>query len=78
MLPLDGQRDGVAAAQAQSGDSSMHVAPLQFVKQCRQDPRAGRADRMPDGHGAAIYIYFRRIEMQLARHGDCGGGKRLV
>src|SRR5580700_894621 len=77
-LPLDGERDGVAASEAQRGDSAMRVAALQFVQQRREDARAGSADRMADSHGAAVYVYFRGIEMQLARHGNRGGGKRFV
>src|SRR5579863_5242896 len=77
-LALDGERDGVAAAETQRGDSAMHVAALHFVQQRRQDTRAGSADGMPDGHGAAIHVYFRGIEMQFAGHGNCGCGKCFV
>ena len=45
---LDGQRHGVAAAQAQRGDAAMHVAALHFVQQRRQNARARCADRVSD------------------------------
>src|SRR5579864_2955036 len=77
ILPLNRERDGVAAAEAQRGDAAMHVAPLHFVQQSRQNPRAGSADGMPNGHGPAVHIYFRQVEVQLARHGERGRGKRF-
>ena len=30
-LALDGQRESIAAAEAQRGDSAMHITPLHFI-----------------------------------------------
>src|SRR5216684_8643673 len=77
-LSLDGQRNSIAAAQAQRRNSSMYVPPLHFVKQRRQNPRTRGADGMSDRNRAAVYIHFCWIEAQLARHGDCCHGKSFV
>ena len=37
---LDGERDGVAAAEAESRDSALQITTLQFVEQRYQDARA--------------------------------------
>src|SRR6202020_1982830 len=56
-LPLDGERHGVAAAEAQRRYSALQVAALQFVEQRYQYARARRANGMAQRDGAAIYIH---------------------
>src|SRR5258708_29495100 len=65
-LSLDRQRNSIAAAQAQRRDSSMHVPPLHFVKQRRQNPRARGADGMSDRDGATAFIPFCLLEAHVA------------
>ena len=58
--PFDGERDAVAAAEAERRDAALQVAPLQRVEQRRQHARAARADRVAERDGAAVDVDLRR------------------
>src|SRR5580704_8408536 len=75
---LDGEGYGVAAAEAEGGDPALQVAPLQFVEERHQDAGTGRADGMAEGYRAAIYVYFFRIEFELAGHRDGGYSEGFI
>src|SRR5277367_1447922 len=75
---FDGKRDGIASAEAEGGDAALEIAALQFVEQRDQDAGAGCADGMAEGDGAAIDVYFFRIELQHAGYGDGCYGERFV
>src|SRR5438309_9613369 len=72
------QGDGVAAAEAESGDAAFEVAASELVEQSDENARAGSADGMTDGDRAAIDIDLFGIEFELARDGDGGDGEGFV
>ncbi len=53
-------RRGLAAADAQAATPRLPPAGLQRAEQGRQDPRAGRADRVAERAGAAVDVYLAR------------------
>src|ERR1700693_1809149 len=75
---LDREGHGVSAAQAERGDSALQIAALQFVEQGDKDSRATRADRMAESDGAAVYVHFFGIELELASDGDGGNRESFV
>src|SRR5262245_22203659 len=75
---LDGERDRVAAAETQGGETLLLAAILQRIEQRGQDARSGGADRMPEGDRAAVHVHRGRIEAALAHDGDCLRRERLV
>src|SRR5438046_2430873 len=75
---FDGEGYGVAAAEAQRGNATFQIASLQFVQESDQDARPAGADRMTDGHCAAVDVHFFGIEFQLARDGDGGDGEGFI
>src|SRR5687768_16829377 len=54
--PLDGQRDGVAAAEAQRGEAGSGPAILHRVQQRRQHARAARSDRVSERYRPAVHV----------------------
>ena len=75
---LDDRRGAHAAADAERGEAGREVAPLQLVEQRAQDHRAGGAQRMAHGDGAAVHVdlVVRHLEdLQVAQH---DGGEGLV
>src|SRR3989442_7148850 len=72
------QRDGVAAAEAESGDAALEIAASELVEQRDENARAGSADGMADGDGAAVHVDIFGIELELARDGDGGNGEGFV
>src|SRR5687768_9368511 len=54
--PLDGQRDGVAAAEAQGGEAGSGPAILHGVQQRRQHARAARSDRVSERYRPAVHV----------------------
>ena len=75
---LDGERDAVAAAEAQRRDAALQVSALQRVEQRRQHAAAARADRVAERDSAAVDVHLRRIDAELVEHGDRLHGERLV
>src|SRR5690349_16676721 len=75
---LDGEGDGVAAAEAEGGDAALEVAALEFIKQADEDARSAGADGMAERDRAAVHVGFFGIELELARDGNRGHGKRFV
>src|SRR5258707_3984149 len=63
LATLDGESDGVAAAEAESGDAAFQVAALEFVEQRDEDARAAGADGMAESDCAAVDVYFFGIEL---------------
>src|SRR2546425_11844396 len=68
----------VAAAEAESGNPALEIAASELVEQSDENARAGSADGMADGDGAAIHVDFFGIEFELARDGDGGHGEGFV
>ncbi len=58
---LDGEGYGVAAAEAEGGDTALQVAALQFVEQRDEHARTGGADGMAERDCAAVDVYFFRV-----------------
>src|SRR5260370_130309 len=77
-VAFDSQSYGVAAAEAEGGDSALEVAALQFVEQRNQDARAARADGMAEGDCAAVHIHFFRIQLELPRDRNAGHREGFV
>src|SRR5215472_11144901 len=77
-VALDGQGDGIAAAEAESGDAALEVAALEFIEQRKEDARAGSADGMAEGDRAAVDVDLIGIEAELARNGNGGDGEGFV
>ena len=75
-LDRDGRR--FAAANAEAGNPAPFAARLQRIQQRRQNPRAGRADRMPQGAGTAIDIRFLVIQSQVLHRCHRHRGKRFI
>src|SRR5687768_8727721 len=55
--PLDGQRDGVAAAEAKRRETGPGPAILHGVQQRRQHARAARADGVSERDRAAVHVH---------------------
>src|SRR5215472_4549971 len=55
-LSFDSQRDGVASAEAERGDSSMDVAANHLVDQRDQNAGTAGPDGMADGDGSPVYV----------------------
>ena len=77
-IALDGEGNGVAAAEAEGGDAALQVAALHFVEQRDQNARAGAPIGMTDGYRASVDVHFFGIELQFAGDRDGGDGKCLV
>src|SRR6266404_5728004 len=75
---LDGEGHGVSAAEAEGGDAALQIAALQFVEESDEDARATRADGMAESDGAAIYVHFFGIELELASDSDGGSRESFV
>src|SRR5512144_372207 len=52
-------------ANAECGKPFLRIASLHFVKQRRQDARAGGTNRVADGNGTAIDVDLRRIPTEI-------------
>src|SRR5688500_4086306 len=76
--PLDGERDAVASAKAQTRDSALQTSLLQRIEQCRQDARAAGADRMPERHCSSVDVHLARIDSQLTKDSDQLHRERFV
>src|SRR5438105_3972369 len=75
---LDGEGDGVSAAEAEGSDAALEVAALQFVEQRDEDARAACADGMAERDRAAIHVNFFGIQFELARNGNRGDSESFV
>src|SRR5205814_7384625 len=69
VLPLDGQCDAHAAADAQRGDALPGVAALHLVQQRHQNAAAGRADRVPDRDRPAVDVHLAGVPAHLVVDG---------
>ena len=65
---LDAHGHAHAAADAERGEALLGAGTLHLVQQGGEDPRAGRADRVADGDGAAVDVDLGRVETQFAGH----------
>jgi len=65
---LDGEGDAVAAAQAECGDASMQVHPLEGIEQRRQHARTAGTYGMPQRYGAAVLRPARKTEPANGLH----------
>src|SRR5438874_7834884 len=77
-LPFDGERDGVAPAQAERADSAMHVAALHFIQEGHENARARGPDGMSNGNRTAVNIDLGGIKTQFADDGDRLHGECFV
>src|SRR5579875_257583 len=57
-------RDSLAAADARGCQPVALIAPPQFQEQGQNQPRAGRAQRMPQGYRSAVHVGFIAIQSQ--------------
>ena len=51
---------------------------LHRVQQRHEDARAAGADRVADGHGAAVHVHLREVDLQLREHAEGLRGEGLV
>src|SRR6185437_6915520 len=77
-LPLHAHGNAHAAADAERCEALLGVALLHLVEQRRQDARAGCADRMADGDGAAIDVDLGGIPGEILVDGAGLRGEGLV
>src|SRR5918996_31339 len=77
-VPLDTHGNAHAAADAKRGEALFGVLLLHLVKQRNQHARAGSADRMADGDGAAIDIDLADIPAEILVHGERLRGEGLI
>jgi hypothetical protein len=68
--PLEQNRYSHASANAQSGQTAIRRPPFHLVKQCRRDPHAGAADRMPKSDRATVNVQSIMIKLQITIAGD--------
>src|SRR5947209_11350799 len=78
VLTLDGQRHGVAAAEAERGESAARAATLHFVQHRRQKARARLPYGVAERDRAAVNVHLLRVEPQLAYDRDGLNRERLV
>ena len=64
-LPFDRHRDAHAAADAERREALLGVATRHLVQKRRQNARAGGADRVADGDGAAVDVDDRGVPAQV-------------
>src|SRR5204862_69842 len=62
----DGHRDGVPAAQAERRDALLRLAIGEGVQERGEGARAAAADRVPEGHRAAVHVDALALEAELA------------
>src|SRR5262245_53853884 len=77
-IALDAHGNAHATADAQGGKSLLGVAPLHLEQQRVEHARAGCADRMPNGDGAAIDVDLVGVPTEALVDGAGLGGERLV
>src|SRR3954465_14533611 len=75
---LDRDGGGFTAADAQRGNATLEMMRLQRVKQGHDQPRAGGADRVTEGAGAAMNVELFAGNAEIALRSHCDHGKRLV
>ena len=73
-----GHRHRSAAAKAKGSQPTVAATAPQLVEERRQHPRAGCADRVAEGDGAAVDIDPIPVEAQRIAIGQHLGGERLV
>src|SRR5262249_7909173 len=76
--PLDGERDAVAATQAERRDAPLEIPLLECVEQRRENARAAGPDRVAEGHRAAVDVDLPGIDPELLEHRESLHGERLV
>src|SRR5512134_4131319 len=69
---LDGDRRGLAAADAERRDAALLAVALQGVNQRGQDTSSRRADGMAERAGSAVHVdaIVRDADVLHCRHGD--------
>src|SRR5579875_3710699 len=75
---LDDQGVALTAARADRRAAEPAAAPAQLQHQGGDDPRAGGADRVAEGDGAAVDVDDLFIDAQRPDRVDGDGGKGLV
>src|SRR5690606_16897083 len=63
---LDNGAGSHAAARAKGDEAGFQVPAFHFVQQCAGDDGAGRSDGVAEGHGAAIHVDDRGIDVEVA------------
>src|SRR5687768_5756345 len=69
-LAFDGQRDGVAAAEAERGQPAARVPALHLVEHRGQQARARLPDGVAERDRPAVDVHLPGVEPQLADDGD--------
>src|SRR5271166_2897988 len=75
---LDDHRDALPAADARGRDSILRFTAAQLVHQRDDQPRSGRAQRMPERNRAAVHVDLVAIEPQLLLNRKILRGEGLV
>src|SRR5258707_1172153 len=75
---LDGKRDALSTADAQSNDAALQPVAPHRVNEPGRENGAGRADRMAVRDGAALDIDDLLRQAEFACHHDGDGRERLV
>src|SRR5215510_4112714 len=76
--PLDGQRDGVAAAQTEARDAAVGSPSNHFVNQRHQNARPRSADGVPERDRSAVHVDLLRVKSELLHQRDRLRRKGLV
>src|SRR6185503_19984446 len=76
--PVDRHAHGVPAAEAERRNPLFFVAILERVAERRQNPRAGRADRMAESHGTPADVVLGGVQAEHPAERDLLDRKRLV
>src|SRR3954449_7132340 len=71
-------RDALPASDAGGAEAETASATAKRVQQVQDDPRAARAERVADRHGAAVDVGALAVELELLLHGKILGGERFV
>src|SRR5207302_662221 len=75
---LHAEGHGVAAPETQGGEAGRLLPVLQGEQEGREDPGAGRADRVPEGDRASVHGHAVPVPAEGTPVGDRLDGERLV
>src|SRR6476660_9439355 len=78
LTALDAHGDAHAPADAKRGETFLGVAPLHLVQQRDENARAGCADRVADGDGAAIDVDLLGVPAKILVHRAGLRGEGLI
>src|SRR5215471_15083479 len=76
--PLEDRRDALPATDAHGGERVPAAGPAQLIQRLDGEDRPGRADRVAEGHPAAVGVGPLGRQAQLTDDGERLGGEGLV